>query len=148
MSEDEKSYGVSIKPKLKEDKESFSLAFVNLDRKYLLPIRIIMLSPDGKSKKDFRLGPMYPNRQVNDKNFEGKPLGPPWKIVRNPSRRGAASRRHDPQPARRPAGDPAAARPQGGRSRTALNRPPIASSSLTALGRDDPATALARRSRW
>ncbi len=111
MSEDEKSYGACIKPKLKEDQESFSLAYVNLDRKYLLPIRIIMLSPDGKSKKDFRLGPMYPNRQVNDKNFEGKPLGPPWKIVRNPTgeerpRPGMARTRRDA------AGDPAAARPR------------------------------------
>ena len=111
MSEDEKSFGVSIKPKLKEDKESFSLAYVNLDRKFLLPIRIVMLSPDGKSKKDFRLGPMYPNRQVNAKNFEGKPLGPPWKLVRNPTgeerpRAGMARPRRDA------AGDPAAARPR------------------------------------
>ena len=85
MSKDDKSYGVSIKPKLKEDKESFSLAFVNLDKNFLLPIRIVMQSPDGKSKKDFQLGPMTPTRQVNDKNFEGKPLGPPWKVIRNPA---------------------------------------------------------------
>jgi TIGR03009 family protein len=87
LSEDEKnsSYGVSIKPKLKEDQESFSRAFVNLNRDYLLPVRIVMVSPDGKSKKDFRLGPLYPNHQVNVKNFEGKALGPPWKVVRNPA---------------------------------------------------------------
>ena len=84
ISEDAKGYGVSIKPKLQEDKESFSIAFVNLDRRYLLPVRIMLKSPDGKSLKDFRLGPMYPNSMVNDKNFEGKPLGSPWKIVRNP----------------------------------------------------------------
>jgi TIGR03009 family protein len=112
MSEDKKSYGISIKPKLKEDKDSFSLAFVNLDHDYLLPIRIVMLSPDGKSNKDFRLGPMYPNRQVNDKNFEGKPLGPPWKIVRNPAdeerpRAGMARTRPEGQ------AEPAAARSRG-----------------------------------
>lgn len=111
MSEDDKGYGVSIKPKFQEDKESFSLAFVNLDRKYLLPVRILMLAPDGKSKKDFRLGPMYPNRVVNDKNFEGKPLAPPWKIVRNPAgeerpRAGTPRTRHEGQ------GEPAAARPR------------------------------------
>jgi TIGR03009 family protein len=85
ISEDARSYGVSIKPRLPEDKESFSIAFVQLDHDYLLPVRIMMKSPDGKSQKDFKLGPMYPNKAVNPKNFEGKPLGPPWKIVRNPA---------------------------------------------------------------
>jgi TIGR03009 family protein len=87
LNEDKKNnvYGVSIKPKIKEDQESFSRAFVNLNRDYLLPVRIVLISPDGKSKKDFRLGPMYPNHQVNAKNFEGKALGPPWRVVRNPA---------------------------------------------------------------
>jgi TIGR03009 family protein len=115
MSEDAKSYGVSIKPKLEVDRESFSLAFVRLDRKYLLPVRIVMLSPDGKSKKDFQLGPMYPNKAINEKNFEGKPLGPPWKIVRNPAGedrpRGGVTRTPPRQNA-----DPAAARPQAAES--------------------------------
>lgn len=113
MSEDQKSFGVSIKPRLKEDKESFSLAFVNLDRTYLLPVRIVMLSPDGKSSKDFRLGPMFPNKSVNDGNFQGKPLGPPWKVVRNPA--GEERPRAGVTRARRegPA-DPAAARPRSG----------------------------------
>ncbi|MBV8129045.1 MAG: hypothetical protein JO114_15465 [Planctomycetaceae bacterium] len=111
ISEDAKGYGVSITPKLQEDKESFSIAFVNLDRRFLLPVRIMLKSPDGKSLKDFRLGPMYPNRVVNDKNFEGKPLGSPWKIVRNPAgedrpRAGANRARHDGQ------GAPATARPR------------------------------------
>ena len=109
ISEDQKTYGISIRPKLKEDKESFSRAFVNLDRKYLLPVRIVMLSPDGKSKKDFRLGPMYPNKEVNDRNFEGKPLGKPWQVIRNPAgqdRPRAGVARTRPQAG----GEPAAAR--------------------------------------
>ncbi len=112
ISEDEKGYGVSIKPKLPEDKESFSIAFVNLDRKFLLPVRILMKSPDGKSQKDFRLGPMYPNKVVNDKNFEGKPLGSPWKIVRNPAGEGEERPRAGAERARDAQGEPAAARPR------------------------------------
>jgi WD40 repeat protein len=50
MSKDAKSYGVSIKPKLDVDKDSFSSAFVQLDKNYLLPIRIVMNSPDGKTR--------------------------------------------------------------------------------------------------
>ena len=110
ISEDEKAYGVSIVPKLLEDKDSFSIAHVKLDRGYLLPVQIIMLSPDRKSRKEFKLGPIYPNKKVNSGNFEGKPLGSPWKIIRNPGgtdrpeaggNRGRAGRR-----------EPAAARPR------------------------------------
>jgi len=84
MSEDEKAYGISITPRLDVDKESFSQAFVQLDRKYLLPIRIVLVSPDGKSKKDFQLGPVEPNKPVADSNFQGQPLAN-WKVIRNPS---------------------------------------------------------------
>jgi TIGR03009 family protein len=84
MSKDDTSYHVDIRPKIDVDKESFSQAFVRLDKNYLLPIRIVMISPDGKSEKDFRLSHMVPNKNVNEKNFEGKPLGPPWKVIRNP----------------------------------------------------------------
>ena len=54
---------------------------------------------------------MYPNSAVNDKNFECKPLGSPWKIVRNPGgedrpRAGVNRARRDGQ------GQPAAARPR------------------------------------
>ena len=85
MSEDEKSYGVSIKPRLKVDKESFSLAFVKLDKKFLLPVRIVMSRPTARATRTSAWGRCTPNAKVNDKNFEGKPLGPPWKVVRNPA---------------------------------------------------------------
>ena len=84
MSEDEKAYGITIKPRLDVDKESFSQAFIQLDRKYLLPVRIVLLSPEGKSKKDFQLGPIEPNKKVNDANFQGQVI-PNWKVVRNPA---------------------------------------------------------------
>ena len=84
MSEDDKAYGISITPRLDVDKESFSQAFVQLDRKYLLPIRIVLVSPDGKSKKDFQLGPVEPNKPVADSNFQGQPI-PNWKMIRNPT---------------------------------------------------------------
>ena len=96
MSEDQKTntYGISIKPKLKEDKESFSLAFVNLDRKYLLPTRIIMMSPDGKSKKDFRLeSRSMPNKAVNPQEFRGQAARPSLEDRPQPRRRGPPRRR-------------------------------------------------------
>lgn len=106
MSEDDKAYGISIKPRLDVDKESFSQAFVQLDRKYLLPIRIVLMSPDGKSKKDFQLGPIEPNKAVDDSNFQGKPIAN-WKVIRNPSAEDLAG---EDQTAAAPA--PAAAAPK------------------------------------
>ncbi|QEH32871.1 hypothetical protein OJF2_13560 [Aquisphaera giovannonii] len=78
------AYLVRIEPRLAEDKETFSIAFVNLDCKFLLPVRIHMTSPDGKSTKDYTLGPMYPNKKVSESNFKGKVLPSPWKLVKNP----------------------------------------------------------------
>ena len=76
----------------------------------MLPVYIRMVSPDGKSQKEFRLGPMFPNKPVNDKNFEGKPLGPPWKVVRNPAGE-ERPRAGMTRPRREDPADPAAARP-------------------------------------
>ena len=80
-----KVYGVSIKPKLKEDKESFSLAFVNLDRKYSAAGPDHLEIARRQEPEGLPAWADVSQPAVNDKNFEGKPLGPPWKIVRNPT---------------------------------------------------------------
>lgn len=80
---DEKTYWVNIKSKLEIDKESFSQSFVQLDRSYMLPVRIVLIAPDGKSKKDFSLGPVKPNAAVKEDNFVGREY-PKWKVIRNP----------------------------------------------------------------
>ncbi len=115
ISQDAKSFGVSIIPKLPEDQGSFSVAFVNLDRKYLLPVRIVMKSPDGKSTKDYQLPAkdIRANFPINPENFKGKVLGPPWKIVRNPGADDAPGT--EPARGRRnPPAQPSAARPRQG----------------------------------
>src|SRR5262249_41377051 len=71
------SYYIAVYPRFDIDKESFSRAFVQLSRtqavgkEYLLPIWIEMISPDGKSTKDFRFSQMKPNAAVEDSNFRG-----------------------------------------------------------------------------
>jgi TIGR03009 family protein len=85
ISEDEKGYGIRIKPKLKEDLDSFSTAFVRLDRDLLLPLRIVLVSPDGKTTSYYQLSHMVRNGAINEKNFEGRVLAKPWKVVRNPA---------------------------------------------------------------
>jgi hypothetical protein len=86
VAENEKFEVLRIIPKEEIDRESFTKAWVQLDRKlYLLPTRIFLLAPDGKSSKDFVLTitPQSPNREVMDANFVGKEV-PGWKVVRNP----------------------------------------------------------------
>jgi TIGR03009 family protein len=77
-------YVVSVVPKLKIDLESFSKAFLKLNKQTFLPDRIWLQSPNGKDSKDFTLTAVRPNAPVMDENFKGKPLGPPWRVVRNP----------------------------------------------------------------
>ena len=51
QSEDDTRYLVKIKPLLKEDQETFSLAWVYLDKSFLLPKRIYLLAPDRKKSQ-------------------------------------------------------------------------------------------------
>jgi TIGR03009 family protein len=77
---------IRIIPRLPIDQESFKLAWVKLDRQlFLLPQRILLIQPDGKSSKDFelKLNPEVANCDVRDENFRPK-AGEGWKIVRNP----------------------------------------------------------------
>jgi TIGR03009 family protein len=99
--ENDRVYFVVIKPKLKEDMEAFRTAWVFLDRKYLLPTRIVLFEPDGKSTQDYRVEKTWANQPVEDKYFRGVDPGKPWKIERNagadkgPIRAGRPGRRRD-----------------------------------------------------
>ena len=84
MNENAQFFVISVRPKLKIDLESFSKAVIRLDRKTFLPDRIFLLSPNGKDSKDFTLRDIMPNAKVAAANFVGKPIGPPWAIVKDP----------------------------------------------------------------
>jgi TIGR03009 family protein len=81
---------ISIVPNLQIDRESFSKAFLKLNRQTFLPDRIYLVSPDGKSIKDFTLTSVKPNAAVAPENFKGQVLGPPWTVVKNPVEGGDA----------------------------------------------------------
>jgi TIGR03009 family protein len=86
QAQDQKTYLVQIRPLLDADKESFSIAWVYLDRDYLLPRRIYLLAPDKQSSKDFRLSNIRANQNVDAKKFVGVvPPGKGWKVERNPA---------------------------------------------------------------
>jgi TIGR03009 family protein len=81
--EDPKFIWVSVQPKLAQDRESFKKAWVFLDPRFLLPLRIVLFAPDGKSTKDFVLSGIQPNAAVDNRYFEGVALRG-WKLIRDP----------------------------------------------------------------
>ncbi|GAC1467273.1 MAG: hypothetical protein NVSMB9_08710 [Isosphaeraceae bacterium] len=93
VKENEKNWVISVIPRLRIDRESFSKAFLQLNRESYLPDRIMLFSPDGKSTKDFVLSKIQPNASVMDDNFKGIPLGKPWSIVRDPGGEGGGTQR-------------------------------------------------------
>lgn len=104
-------YVISVVPRLQIDRESFSKAFLKLNGTNFLPDRIFLVSPDGKSTKDFTLTAVKSNQAVAPENFKGQVLGPPWTVVRNPEGGGGA---------------PPAAAPARGQATGIGARPPVA----------------------
>ncbi len=84
LKEDKDSYVIGILPNEDIDKESFSKAFIRLDRKWLLPTQVVLYPVDEKTGlKSFVLTDIKPNKPVMDDNFRGERLGKPWTIHMN-----------------------------------------------------------------
>lgn len=78
-------YSIKVYPRLQEDKETFKVAIIHLDKEYLLPRRIMYLTPDGRSTRDFELKVVDANKDelVADTFFKGG-IFKGWK-VENPA---------------------------------------------------------------
>jgi TIGR03009 family protein len=108
--EDQTRYLVGIQPLLKEDQDTFSLAWIYLDKNYLLPKRIYLVGPDGHSAKDFQISHIKANEPVDPNLFVGVNPNHYFKVERNPggaapAPRGRANRQQPDQNARRPQPD-------------------------------------------
>ncbi len=98
--QDDASYIIKIIPLLKIDRDEYSQAMVQLDKKQLLPMAIKLWSPDGKNTKLFTFKPedVEANGDIPDSFFDGhamiygpngvakaaKPGAMPWAVVDNP----------------------------------------------------------------
>ncbi len=98
VKEDQQYYYVLVRPKLPADKEEFRTAQIVLDKKWLLPVRIYLTSPDNKSTKDFRFEHVVPNAEVKNAWFQGHPAKD-YKLERNPQAPGQPSANVGAQPA-------------------------------------------------
>jgi outer membrane lipoprotein-sorting protein len=84
VAENADCYLVKVLPKLNEDQESFKMAWLYLNKQFLLPTRITLVSPDGTSSREYRLSRQRPNAPVDDQRFQGGVL-PGWTVQKNPA---------------------------------------------------------------
>ncbi len=83
INEKKEAYVISIVPRLLVDQEAFSKALIVLDRETKFPTRIILISPDGTSTKDYILTDVRQNQPISPANFKPTNPGRPWEIVRD-----------------------------------------------------------------
>ena len=105
--QDKNKYLVKIKPLLQQDQDTFSVAWIYLDKQFLLPTRIFLLAPNGKMTKDFHLSQIKPNQKVDPRLFVGVNPGNQFKIERNP---GGPAPANNPRARRRQQEDAKAAK--------------------------------------
>ena len=91
IAENAATYMVTVIPLLEIDKESFSKAIIQLDRKYLLPTNIVLIAPDGKSTQDYKFSDVKPNAVVDARNFDLQAAGPALEGGAQPRRRGSGA---------------------------------------------------------
>ena len=60
------SWVLRVRPLTENGKTSMSRAFIQLDRTTYLPRRYLVVSPDGRSTRDYRVTEAHPNRPVSD----------------------------------------------------------------------------------
>jgi len=130
--ETEKSYIITILPLLSIDKESFSSAWVELNKQLLLPTRIVLLNPEGKDKKDYEITEIKPDEQIPVVNFECKPPGSPWKVMYNQEQAAAA------KPGSAPAGAPAATANNAAAARRTQQTAPAQQPPRTGAATENP----------
>ena len=70
--ENTENYAVKVVPGSRKTRSPSRSAFLYLDKKYLLPERIALISPDGKSSRDFGLHDIKANTaRSNDDHLQG-----------------------------------------------------------------------------
>jgi len=83
---DAKVHLIKVQPKLAIDQADFGEALVELEKKYLLPTRIALFSPDRVSTREYFLShhSANPKTPIDPAYFQGVEYKAPWKVVRNP----------------------------------------------------------------
>lgn len=127
--EDAKSFIIYIEPYQQVDRESFSKAFIQLNKSTYLPDRLLLYDTNGKDTKDFRFQQIVSPKTVDVALFKGsRPKG--WDVIYNPQVDAQPSATRTPPP------DAAPRREIESVPRAALGEPKTSPPSSRALPRD------------
>ncbi|WP_435015313.1 outer-membrane lipoprotein carrier protein LolA [Tundrisphaera sp. TA3] len=110
----DKQYLIRIAPLYDIDRESFSKAFLWLNKTTFLPDQLWLVATNGKDYQDFRFNNVATNQKIDPKFFQKIKL-PGWKEVVNDGNEGRA--------AAAPAAAPAGGKPAPGRGAIQPTRP-------------------------
>jgi TIGR03009 family protein len=111
LKENADAYLIEVIPLVDQDKEVFSQALLLLSKKTFLPDRLVLVSPNGKDKQDYRFKDVVANEEINPKFFEALMIKG-WKEIYNPAPEPVG--RAQPQPGRAAPGPMPPNRPQVG----------------------------------
>jgi TIGR03009 family protein len=78
------AFQLQIVPKLPRDRDAFSQAVVQINRKTFLPELMTLVIANKKGLQKYQFSSVEPNKEVMDENFQYKPIKG-WKLVRNPA---------------------------------------------------------------
>lgn len=109
LNQNEKYYLLGVVPRLDTDKEVFSNALLQLDKKTYLPDRLLLIAPNGKDRQDYVFNGIKSNEAINPKLFQGLNIEG-WKLVENP----LPDNGGPPRPVARGGAAPPGSRPQIG----------------------------------
>jgi outer membrane lipoprotein-sorting protein len=74
---------IRVTPRLEADKRAFSSVFIKVDKKTLVPGRILIIDPNGKDRQDYQFQVVATNPKIDSKYFD--PLVPQgWKEIHGP----------------------------------------------------------------
>jgi TIGR03009 family protein len=83
LGETPQAYLVQILPKQAEDKEEFSLAYIELDKKLFMPNRLILVNPNGNPKdhRTFVFSDVELNQKIDPRLFKPRQKQKGWQEV-------------------------------------------------------------------
>ena len=81
VSEDQDSVSVKVVPRLPLGQQNLSYAIIQLDRRlHLIPTRILLTAPDGKSTQELSFSEIKVNVPIDSENFAVRTL-PGWMVL-------------------------------------------------------------------
>ncbi len=77
------AYILKVIPLQRADSEAFSLAWLSLNKKSFLPLKLVMIMPNGKEQREYEFSSIKGRDHLDPKIFVGKGIEG-WTVIRNP----------------------------------------------------------------